>query len=60
MTAKKLLEEVVKATGVDIKELAIEQKGKSMLVRRYNEELEGAIIAKYNARNCTIEIVDNK
>lgn len=57
MKAKDLLIQVSDILNINIKELAAEQKGKSILVRRYNEELNGMIIAKYNARKDAVEII---
>ena len=57
MKAKELIEEIVRILKIGTSELAIEQKGKSLIVRRYNDEVEGMIVAKYNARRDAIEIV---
>lgn len=57
MKAKELIEEIARILKIEKGELAIEQKGKSLIVRRYNDEVEGMVIAKYNARRDAIEIV---
>jgi len=57
MKAKELIEEIARILKIGTSELAIEQKGKSLIVRRYNDEVEGMIVAKYNARRDAIEIV---
>lgn len=52
-----LINEISERLNIDKSELSIEQKGKSLLVRRYNDEVCGLIIAKYNARKDAIEII---
>lgn len=58
MNAKDLIKEISRILGVDTKELAVEYKGKSLIVRRYNNEVEGLIVGKYNARKDAIEILN--
>ena len=58
MKAKDLINEISRILSVDTKELAVEYKGKSLIVRRYSNEVEGLIVGKYNARKDSIEILN--
>ena len=47
MTNKEIIKEVSKILKVNEKEFCIELKGKTILVRQYNKEVEGLIVAEF-------------
>ena len=47
MTNKEIIREVNKILKADEKEFATELKGKTILVRQYNEEVEGLVVAEF-------------
>lgn len=47
MTNREIIKEVSKILEADEKEFCIEQKGKTILVRQYNKDVEGLIVAEF-------------
>jgi len=55
MTNREIIKEVSKILKADEKEFATEQKGKTILVRRYNKDVEGLIVAEYKRNKLIIK-----
>jgi len=47
MTNKEIIKEVSKILKEDEKDFAAELKGKTVLIRQYNKEVEGLIVAEF-------------
>jgi hypothetical protein len=54
MTNKEIIKEVSKILKIDEKELATELKGKTILIRQYNKDVEGLIVAEFKRNKLII------
>ena len=55
MTNREIIKEVSKILKADEKEFATELKGKTILVRRYNKDVEGLIVAEFKRNKLIIK-----
>jgi|GEM_PF-3992076 hypothetical protein len=55
MTNKEIIKEVSKILKADEKEFATELKGKTILVRQYNKDVEGLIVAEFKRNKLIIK-----
>ena len=55
MANKEIIKEVSKILKADEKEFATELKGKTILVRQYNEDVEGLIVAEFKRNKLIIK-----
>ena len=54
MTNREIIKEVSKILKADEKEFGTELKGKTVLVRQYNEDVEGLIVAEFKRNKLII------
>lgn len=55
MTNKEIIKEVSKILKTDEKEFAAELKGKTILIRQYNKDVEGLIVAEFKRNKLIIK-----
>ena len=55
MTNKEIILEVSKILKTDKKEFCTELKGKTVLVRQYNKDVEGLIVAEFKRNKLIIK-----
>lgn len=55
MTNKEIIKEVSKILKTDEKEFCTELKGKTILVRQYNKDVEGLIVAEFKRNKLIIK-----
>lgn len=55
MTNREIIKEVSKILKTDEKEFATELKGKTILVRQYNKDVEGLIVAELKRNKLIIK-----
>jgi len=55
MTNKEIIKEVSKILKADEKEFTTELKGKTILVRQYNKDVEGLVVAEFKRNKLIIK-----